>query len=134
MGQEQVDIASGRLRADRQPSAPPSSANVFNRQETSETSIQGVDVHIPGRIQKQSYLENGGTGWSLTCGGCNLNLSKDHGAQGSYGNREESVGTITDILDSFIAQSAQQHAVQEQAAFAAATDYQYRRRAKRARE
>ena len=72
-GQEQADTASERLRADRQPSGPPSSANVFNRQETSESSIQGVDVHIPGRIQKQSYLEDGGTGWSVTRGGCNLN-------------------------------------------------------------
>ena len=43
---------------------------------------------------------------------------------------ESVAGTITDILDSFIAQSAQQHAVQEQAAFAAATEYQHCGRAK----
>ena len=55
MGQEQADIASERLRADRQQTAPPRSVNVFNRQETYESSIQRVVVHIPGRIQKQSY-------------------------------------------------------------------------------
>ena len=65
----------------------------------------------------ESNLTSGteGTGWNLTRGNCNLNFSEDiqtrvstlpdEEVRGSYDRRKESVGTITDILDSFIAQS-----------------------------
>ena len=113
-------------------------ANVSGRQKASWLvgSKGSTSTLLPEHESKYTSADRG-TWWSSTHGGCNPNFSKDMQTRVKASSTRSSgtskwtdlyiptrslAGTTTDIPDSFTAQSAQQHAFQEQAAFAAATE------------